>query len=104
MAKHTPGPWRVISGTLGAVEAANGVQVANAEQTRPVRCAADHDERKANARLIAAAPELLEALKGALEALEFAAGSHEGPITEQERTDSANLYRAHEAIAKAEGK
>lgn len=56
--QHTPGPWRVCS---GMVETARGIPVAHMDRapgngTQPV-------ERDANARLIAAAPELLAALQ-----------------------------------------
>ncbi len=56
MSKHTPGPWDVES---------DGTSVAMANQVCVVAPSpdwADNDTTKANARLIAAAPELLEAL------------------------------------------
>ena len=49
--KHTPGPW-VISGR-STINAGRGGWVASVSQSN----------REANARLIAAAPELLEALR-----------------------------------------
>jgi hypothetical protein len=57
------------------------------------------DEEEANARLIAAAPELLEALKGLDEAY-LRAGQ---PLTKDERyEDRKRLIAARAAIAKAE--
>lgn len=59
-AKHTPGPWRVgeEAGSEMIVYAPDGFAVAST-----VVFHRNHDQSKsANARLIAAAPELLEAL------------------------------------------
>ena len=65
MSKHTPGPWRVSSDGAGfEVESEGGAVVAQAQQTKPVRCKSDNDARRANARLIAAAPLMYEALEG----------------------------------------
>ena len=62
MTQPTPGPWRV---TCGAVETANSIPIAHMDRepgngTLPV-------ERDENARLIAKAPEMRDALKGFLE-------------------------------------
>lgn len=62
MSKHTPGPWRTFNGT--DVFPDDG----DREGERQIAdCAMSHampiDEEQANARLIAAAPELLEALQ-----------------------------------------
>lgn len=68
----TPGPWEVVvtpraGGKLWREIVANGVAFVE------VRSAGgDSREDAANARLIAAAPELYEALERAVEALEFA--------------------------------
>ena len=66
--KHTPGPWYVGSGTY---EGRNIYSVASVTDDegftyQPVVASAEDDGIKcwdANARLIAAAPDLLEALK-----------------------------------------
>lgn len=60
--KHTPGPWCVEGVGIGALVRAriNGVIVA-------VRHRLSAQEHEANARLIAAAPELLEALREAVD-------------------------------------
>ena len=62
---HTPGPWQLAQdGSIGSIETASGqVPIGQSFQTRPIRRAEDHMERIANARLMAAAPELLEALQ-----------------------------------------
>lgn len=71
MSKHTPGPWRVC-----------GLNVACNKEIVVASCYRDSlesvvvrpkemEECLANARLIAAAPELLEALKDAIETAEF---------------------------------
>ncbi len=63
-AAHTPGPWVVSPyGDGFEVESAAGICIAQTQQLRPIKKKEDHDERKSNACLIAAAPDLLEALK-----------------------------------------
>ena len=66
-AKHTPGPWvvRTIDQSLATVETQDGEYIiCNAAQLRGDDWKTEHAERKANARLIAAAPEMLDALDG----------------------------------------
>lgn len=97
---HTPGPWQ-----------ADGFEI-NKEGLEPKGSAtvwhvagtsyslADPDTRRANARLIAAAPELLEALKDCLGYVISDYESRDGGFGgAQESVD-----RARAAIAKAEGK
>lgn len=66
MRQHTQGPWHqhtTEGKTYASVRGANGQIVAD--------CGSRSDElAQANARLIAAAPELLAALRGTLQALE----------------------------------
>lgn len=68
-AKHTPGPWsypRYPNGVSTLVYAAAGGK----PEAFPVASATygvPDEEREANARLIAAAPDLLETLKGIVE-------------------------------------
>ena len=66
--KHTPGPWKVTEGqrTLANVSATTkrGLTKSVAQVGGFFR-----DDREYNARLIAAAPELLEALQDAVEYL-----------------------------------
>ena len=60
-AQHTPAPWRLNAGNETLVMGSNQRPIARAEcgGTAGIGLA----EAEANARLIAAAPELLEALK-----------------------------------------
>jgi len=60
MSAHTPGPWihAIDFGQVGSIESQNGTVIAQAQAL--VRDY-DHAERNANARLIAAAPDLLAA-------------------------------------------
>ncbi len=63
-AKHTPGPWKAspVSGIVGSlISCERGNVAAVMPQGTPQRF--DIEQTVANARLIAAAPELLEALK-----------------------------------------
>jgi hypothetical protein len=85
MNKYTPGPWEASFGDDGAVISNGCVTVANI----PL----DADRYSANARLIAAAPDLLAAL-------ELCERSLEERNTELE-THAAK--KAREAIAKAKG-
>lgn len=70
-AKHTPGPWAVSKGYDGSisVSATRAYRINNISAGTPIICDVyQHPEFNsfsgaANARLIAAAPELLEALK-----------------------------------------
>lgn len=90
---HTPGPWKITSEEF--VDDAKGGPVARiySRQTRPA------DELKANAALIAAAPEMLEALNGLLEAILKC----EAPVGGKRETLAA-VDAARAAIAKAEGR
>ena len=81
MIKHAPGPWR--AGLPGPKHGAQMILAENDFQTALVF-------GQANARLIAAAPELLEALIECLEC-EFAV------------TDRAAVDKARAAITKATG-
>lgn len=76
--KHTPGPWIVPDdGTIGTVADSQGRVVAQAQQVTSADRHTDHAERRANAQLIAAAPELLEACKKTITWLAFNAGRME---------------------------
>lgn len=84
MSKHTPGPW-IATGTTVSEQASYGTGnrvVAECGQST------NGETDLANARLIAAAPELLEILKTICRANEFSL---------------AMRVQAEKAIAKAEG-
>ena len=63
---YTKGPWRVNPRAAVAVETADGRR-GIASISRPVNSQEAEDEAQANTRLIAAAPELAEALKEMLD-------------------------------------
>lgn len=95
MSKFTPGPWEYSvqkskAGLIGSIQQPG--ETPFADLTGP-------DETiEANARLIAAAPEMLEALKSVLEDFEL--------LCQQRGIDHAllaSLDKPRAAIAKAEG-
>lgn len=102
MSAHTPGPWKVV----------NHPRVAHVDSMRSVGHGANGMAsivwltggalaQEANARLIAAAPDLLAALKAARAFVAQRAGwsgSHNDKVAEQV------LVEVDAAIAKAEGK
>jgi hypothetical protein len=67
-AKHTPGPWKFVQGGSGNFPTWN-VRIGSNLVTLP--SAASMETLDADARLIAAAPDLLEALKLALSIIGF---------------------------------
>ena len=95
--KHTPGPWRLEEwGSDYGPTGDFSVYPCGAKNKYPIASVQEPFHRsktKANAMLIAAAPELLEAL---IEMLEYA-----GII--EERFDRLATDRARAAIAKATG-
>jgi hypothetical protein len=105
--KHTPGPWRISNGNFAnLIEGYSGRHhgewddgfraVASAQHCEPTgNYVNERENAEANARLIAAAPELLEACSLLLEALRSSNVSN-GLIRSAE--DAARA-----AIAKARG-
>ena len=97
MSKHTPGPWCVRHDDM--VCSQEGRIIADCESTPyAMRPAPPIVEDKANATLIAAAPELLAALNAASEWLNDMGCEHEEP----DLTCVVCLVNA--AINKAEGR
>ncbi len=99
MTKHTPAPWKVCpaqKGKLGGIEVATD----KAWLERELICMMPHGpeqaQAEANARLIAAAPELLAALEIIMESIVW-----QGGVTY--KIKDGNLEAAREAIAKAQG-
>lgn len=95
---HTPGPWKAIRAdppfSHWAVEATSDGYTATL-------CSSDGiGLNKSDAHLIAAAPELLEALKACAEQLDGALGASSRP-----GSDSYDTWKAAiDAITKAEGR
>lgn len=90
--KHTPAPWHVGDTNKNfdaIVYGADSLCIANCTKVR----GRSIEEEDANAQLIAAAPELLEALKSLVNA-------HDTTC----RSESIAITQARKAINKAEGK
>jgi 2-oxo-4-hydroxy-4-carboxy--5-ureidoimidazoline (OHCU) decarboxylase len=105
MSKHTPGPWKAQPREFPEGQwflEGQWEVVSTRKAERLIAEAAPHidsDSEEANARLIAAAPELLEALISATRCLAW-------HVEEQGRgvaMDGVTLERARAAIAKARG-
>ena len=97
MNKHTPGPWGVIIGDAGPIVFSGNKGSMVATCTKRITST----ERESNARLIAAAPELLEALQDMIDSVIVL------DVTESERSlvsaaENA-IAKARSAIAKATG-
>ena len=97
--KFTPGPWTptLVMNALGWVRAPNGQRVA-------IACGQSNDHTVANARLIAAAPDLYEALAPFASAYP----GEQSPVSLDEPVvcefTMRQLKAAAAAIAKAEGR
>ncbi|QBF27186.1 hypothetical protein EXN22_16350 [Pseudomonas tructae] len=113
MSKHTPGPWEVLNGllvfsALGA-DSGDGVKATTSDGWMIADCGGCETNSEigpvelgpgvllANARLIAAAPELLVVAQEFLEAL-----AEQGILCECGEAD-CRTTRARAAIAKARG-
>jgi hypothetical protein len=110
MSEHTPGPW--AEGRHGAIVGGPDFEFARGAGRKQIAMACVVPEgvdgtQEGNARLIAAAPELLEACKEALQALE----ALQGGCTDHEdgTVDALTVWcpevteKLSAAIAKAEG-
>ena len=62
MSKHTPGPWKWEEGYFG-LNGKGGQKVLHFEDHEGLYLDATNEQQHANARLIAAAPVMLEALE-----------------------------------------
>lgn len=101
---HTPGPWHINGEYHIYAKTAQGALPVRVAQAVPLRNG-NSDERGANARLIAAAPELLEALKYAAELVQTARQHFPKPIKNADRFKLENTCATiNKAIAKADGK
>lgn len=94
--KHTPGPWTITSWATGAVNGPHDRMVASVYGDH-ADC--QRDERQdANARLIAAAPDLLEALRKVRDWMDDPVENMRCPVD----MELASAIRI--AVAKAEGR
>ena len=102
MIKHTPGPWTVTRVSKSTILKDLYISASPERIARVVvpNTAQRIHEYEANARLIAAAPELLEALKEANAELEYLNDPKGFVSMRQERI----MEKARSAIAKAENK
>ena len=74
MMSHTPGPWKVaenLFGNTASYEVYANVETKSGKGGYTRICQITPRDQKANARLIAAAPELLEALEAMVEMVEM---------------------------------
>lgn len=97
MSKHTPGPWKLDATTL-EITTSDEVE-ARIAMIDGDNC--DWSQAEADARLIAAAPEMLEALKTAKETIRAWHGPNAWDIYDRV---SPEMRLINEAIAKAEGR
>jgi len=96
--KHTPGPWKVKRLPQECYGYIRAITVGDDHLAHVLDWEDSLTECTANARLIASAPELLEACKGILQSF------HESIVTELALEEFPALKRVAEAIAKAEGR
>ena len=68
MSAFTKGPWIVYTEdeSIGSITTADGVPIAQAMQVKSIKSDLTQQERRANTRLIASAPELLQIAQFAL--------------------------------------
>lgn len=88
-AKHTPGPWRAIGAAVHAP-----ARHADSQRIADCRALLPDAELRANAALMAAAPDMLDALRRVLRHIPADAGG---------ASMSDDVHRARAAIARATG-
>lgn len=116
---HTPGPWyvsdfdhdaldvvaswsdKVKSATASGYGDYRGIIVCNLHHQNDNPCVSKA-QAEANARLIAAAPELLEALEGIVNF--YRPASHDERMKRQRPDENCTICKAESAIAKARGR
>ena len=103
-AQHTPGPWTIGDENNQNIEVCIGDAVANLDRQDRygLHMAFSRDEMRANGRLIAAAPELLEALQEY--SLTFSEDDKERAEMEFGKDTVARELRRRAIIAKATGR
>lgn len=98
MTDHTPGPWHVIEACYEAYRGSHSIGSVDVRVAKVARNGVDDVEGEANARLIAAAPDLLEALYLLVVDVRVAEVDKDGGMRFSER-----IRHAEAAIAKATG-
>jgi hypothetical protein len=97
--QHTPGPWKVKAGTNAVLAGRKQIcSHVNAASALPVNILEDQEIAQANARLIAAAPDLLEALQDL-----FGADMEHVLMGDGKDDQIEAIAKAKAAIAKATG-
>jgi hypothetical protein len=95
---HTPGPWSQREDYRGRLRVLSG-------RNEIARIFSGHGQRQQNAQLIAAAPELLDALYECAEYLDNLSDVEDGDYGQPMPNKAMSLLTVVErAIAKAEGK
>jgi hypothetical protein len=105
---HTAGPWKMSGSTTAVYRAVqNGNWAGHSDLNEPIAWLTDTGrnakETEANARLIAAAPELLAALRELVEVGRTVLSPVHDSGAVKGRTDHEILVAAVAALAKAEG-
>ncbi len=104
MPEHTPGPWKVTGQTVYNPDAKVGnIAFIYCKSTNDRKSFSDDEIGQANARLIAAAPDLLEACKISLIFTLALKGSMIDPTPEMIETVNEHITFLKQAIAKAKG-
>ena len=103
-AKHTPGPWKPLQAPLDCGGYWWIQSPADIEGCRDLATISRHFSTEANARLIAAAPDMYEALKYAKEIIDIAKRYFPKSVTNGDKYSLLNLDATiSKAIRKAEG-
>ena len=104
MSAHTPGPWEINEGDGMAIAKVSHYAI-TAPCTADIGSGLSREETLANARLIAAAPDLLAALKAVSETGEDCPMCDRGRLRNPQKSHwpECPFGRAYAVIAKAEG-
>ena len=94
---HTPGPWMVTDDGLGVCVATGNYKTEGTDDWTIADCQHGWCQCEANARLIAAAPELLEACEAVLPTIESLVFNCKNP------SEVELLDQVQQAIKKAKG-